>query len=110
MTGRFHGRGNPQILEAPGGADHYIWDVVPGTELPEELIRSCPERHLILIERSRLTWLGERRLDSADFRTGLLVMTKRLEQGTFSWPRGLDVRNGKLHTVHRQTAQQAYTL
>ena len=23
-------------------------------------------------------------------------MTKRLEQGTFSWPKGLDVRDGKL--------------
>jgi transposase len=28
--------------------------------------------------------------------TGLWVMTKRLEQGTFSWPKGLDVENGKL--------------
>jgi transposase len=28
--------------------------------------------------------------------TGLWVMTKRLEQGTFSWPKGLDVQNGKL--------------
>ena len=28
--------------------------------------------------------------------TGLWVMTKRLEQGTFNWPRGIDVQNGKL--------------
>lgn len=28
--------------------------------------------------------------------TGLWVMTKRLEQGTFSWPKGVDVKNGKL--------------
>jgi transposase len=28
--------------------------------------------------------------------TGLWVMTKRLEQGTFSWPKGLDVQHGKL--------------
>ena len=28
--------------------------------------------------------------------TGLWVMTKRLEQGTFSWPKGVDVENGKL--------------
>ena len=28
--------------------------------------------------------------------TGLWVMTKRLEKGTFSWPRGIDVRDGKL--------------
>ncbi len=28
--------------------------------------------------------------------TGLWVMTKRLEQGTFSWPKGIDVENGKL--------------
>jgi transposase len=28
--------------------------------------------------------------------TGLWVMTKRLEQGTFSWPKGVEVENGKL--------------
>lgn len=28
--------------------------------------------------------------------TGLWVMTKRLEQGTFNWPTGIDVDNGKL--------------
>jgi transposase len=28
--------------------------------------------------------------------TGLWVMTKRLEQGTFSWPKGIDVQNGRL--------------
>ena len=28
--------------------------------------------------------------------TGLWVMTKRLEQGTFSWPKGIEVANGKL--------------
>ena len=28
--------------------------------------------------------------------TGLWVMTKRLEQGTFNWPTGIDVHNGKL--------------
>ena len=28
--------------------------------------------------------------------TGLWVMTKRLEKGTFSWPRGVDVKNWKL--------------
>lgn len=28
--------------------------------------------------------------------TGLWVMTKRLEKGTFSWPKGVDVQNGKL--------------
>jgi transposase len=28
--------------------------------------------------------------------TGLWVMTKRLEKGTFSWPQGIDVQNGKL--------------
>jgi transposase len=28
--------------------------------------------------------------------TGLWVMTKRLEKGTFSWPQGVEVQNGKL--------------
>jgi transposase len=28
--------------------------------------------------------------------TGLWVMTKRLEKGTFSWPKGVDIENGKL--------------
>lgn len=28
--------------------------------------------------------------------TGLWVMTKRLEKGTFSWPTGVEVENGKL--------------
>jgi len=28
--------------------------------------------------------------------TGLWVMTKRLEQGTFAWPKGVEVENGKL--------------
>lgn len=28
--------------------------------------------------------------------TGLWVMIKRLEQGTFNWPKGVDVKNGKL--------------
>jgi len=28
--------------------------------------------------------------------TGLWVMTKRLEKGTFNWPRGVEVTNGKL--------------
>lgn len=28
--------------------------------------------------------------------TGLWVMTKRLEKGRFSWPTGVDVKNGKL--------------
>jgi transposase len=28
--------------------------------------------------------------------TGLWVMIKRLEQGTFNWPKGIDVKNGKL--------------
>ena len=28
--------------------------------------------------------------------TGLWVMTKRLEQGTFAWPKGVEVQNGKL--------------
>jgi len=28
--------------------------------------------------------------------TGLWVMTKRLEQGTFSWPKGVEVENGRL--------------
>jgi transposase len=28
--------------------------------------------------------------------TGLWVMIKRLEQGTFNWPKGIDVENGKL--------------
>jgi len=28
--------------------------------------------------------------------TGLWVMTKRLEQGTFNWPKGIEVENGKL--------------
>jgi transposase len=28
--------------------------------------------------------------------TGLWVMTKRLEQGTFAWPRGVEVQDGKL--------------
>ena len=28
--------------------------------------------------------------------TGLWVMTKRLEKGTFNWPQGVDVKNGKL--------------
>lgn len=28
--------------------------------------------------------------------TGVWVMAKRLEQGTFFWPRGVDVKNGKL--------------
>ena len=28
--------------------------------------------------------------------TGLWVMTKRLEQGTFAWPKGVEVENGRL--------------
>ena len=28
--------------------------------------------------------------------TGLWVMTKRMEKGTFSWPRGVEVEDGKL--------------
>ncbi|MDA3798731.1 MAG: IS66 family insertion sequence element accessory protein TnpB [Kiritimatiellae bacterium] len=28
--------------------------------------------------------------------TGLWVMAKRLEKGTFSWPKGIEVENGKL--------------
>ena len=28
--------------------------------------------------------------------TGFWVMTKRLEKGTFSWPKGLDTQQGKL--------------
>jgi transposase len=28
--------------------------------------------------------------------TGLWVMTKRLEKGTFSWPKGVEVEEGKL--------------
>jgi transposase len=28
--------------------------------------------------------------------TGLWVMIKRLEQGTFSWPKGVEVEHGKL--------------
>lgn len=28
--------------------------------------------------------------------TGLWVMTKRLEQGTFSWPKGMDPEDGKI--------------
>lgn len=28
--------------------------------------------------------------------TGLWVMTKRLEKGTFSWPQGVDIKDGKL--------------
>jgi len=28
--------------------------------------------------------------------TGLWVMTKRLEKGTFSWPKGIEVKDGKL--------------
>lgn len=28
--------------------------------------------------------------------TGLWVMIKRLEKGTFSWPKGVDVKDGKL--------------
>ena len=28
--------------------------------------------------------------------TGLWVMAKRLEQGTFFWPKGIEVENGKL--------------
>jgi transposase len=28
--------------------------------------------------------------------TGLWIMAKRLEQGTFSWAKGVDVENGKL--------------
>lgn len=28
--------------------------------------------------------------------TGMWVMIKRLEQGTFTWPKGVDVKNGKL--------------
>jgi len=28
--------------------------------------------------------------------TGLWVMIKRLEKGTFSWPKGIDVEDGKL--------------
>ncbi|MEI6167284.1 MAG: IS66 family insertion sequence element accessory protein TnpB [bacterium] len=28
--------------------------------------------------------------------TGLWVMTKRLEKGTFSWPEGMETKDGKL--------------
>ena len=32
--------------------------------------------------------------------TGLWVMIKRLEKGTFSWPKGVDVEDGKLKLAH----------
>jgi len=32
--------------------------------------------------------------------TGLLVLAKRLEKGVFSWPRGIDVKNGKMTLKH----------
>ena len=32
--------------------------------------------------------------------TGLWILAKRLEEGRFSWPRGLDVRDGKLTIKH----------
>jgi IS66 Orf2 like protein. len=31
-------------------------------------------------------------------------MTKRLEKGTFSWPEGIDVKNGKLQLSHEALA------
>ena len=37
--------------------------------------------------------------------TGLWLMIKRLEQGTFNWPKGIDVTNGKL-----QLSAEALTL
>lgn len=32
--------------------------------------------------------------------SGLWVLAKRLEEGRFSWPRGLDVKDGKLTIKH----------
>jgi len=32
--------------------------------------------------------------------TGLLVVAKRLERGRFSWPKGIDVKDGKLTIKH----------
>lgn len=32
--------------------------------------------------------------------TGLWILAKRLEEGRFSWPRGLDARDGKLTIRH----------
>ena len=61
--------------------------------MAEHIIRCNPfSGHLLVFCNKRsdrvkiLYWDG----------TGLWVMTKRLEQGTFSWPRGVDVENGKL--------------
>lgn len=36
--------------------------------------------------------------------TGLWVLGKRLEKGGFTWPRGVDARNGKLHLKNEALA------
>ncbi|MCH6259370.1 IS66 family insertion sequence element accessory protein TnpB [Puniceicoccaceae bacterium K14] len=36
--------------------------------------------------------------------TGLWVLAKRLEKGGFSWPKGSDVKNGKLHLQNEALA------
>ena len=36
--------------------------------------------------------------------TGLWVLGKRLEKGGFTWPRGVDARNGKLHPKNEALA------
>jgi signal transduction histidine kinase len=50
---------------APPGADYCIWDVKPGLAPDAAMVERRPDRHLFVIDRSNLAWLGEHGLSRA---------------------------------------------